>query len=251
MNITLENNYIKNGWSFFENTIPESQLPDFTELLKGEHTPILEGSQIRSIYGFHRQENFNRWLKNQFFIRKVIEEILGDEVYIYQSKVNLKNTLDESVWPYHRDFPFWKYFDGFEKNEMLNVVIFLDDVSILDGPLKLLSSSQDDFLSREVNDASTSFSIDKSSSAELAFSFTDAEIKNYKEKHQKYEAIGQKGSVLFFNPDIIHGSGVSRLDGSRKLLILTFNKCSNKPSKISERPDFLCSKIVEPIEWNS
>ena len=251
MNNTLKNNYIKNGWSFFENTIPESQLPDFEELLKNEHTPILEGSQIRSIYGFHRQENFDRWLKNQLFISKKLEEILGDKVYIYQSKVNVKNTLDESIWPYHRDFPFWKFFDGYEKNEMVNVVIFLDDVSISDGPLKLLSSSQNVFLSREIKDATTSFSIDKSSSAELAFSFSDEEIENYKQNHEEYLVVGKKGSVLFFNPDIIHGSEASRLDGSRKLLILTFNKCSNKPSKTSERPDFLCSKIVEPIEWNS
>ena len=248
---TKINNYIKNGWSFFEDIIPDSELPNYEELLINEHTPILESDQIRSIYGFHHQNQFSEWLKKQLFIKNELEVILDSEVYVYQSKVNVKNTLDESVWPYHRDFPFWKFFDGYEKNEMVNVVIFLDDVSIEEGPLKLLTSSHTVFLPREIDDATTSFSIDKSSSAELAFAFTEEEIKNFKKNHDEYMVVGKKGSVLFFNPDIIHGSGISTSDGSRKLLILTFNKSSNKPAKISERPDFLCSKNIEPIEWNS
>lgn len=251
MNALFNNNYNKNGWSFFEDVIPDSELPNYEELLINEHIPILESDKIRSIYGFHFQARFSQFIKNQMFIKDKIGEILGGDVYIYQSKVNVKNTLDESVWPYHRDFPFWKFFDGYEKNEMVNVVIFLDDVSIEEGPLKLLSSSHTVFLPREINDATTSFSIDKSSSAELAFAFTEDEIKNFKKNHDEFMVVGKKGSVLFFNPDIIHGSGISTSDGSRKLLILTFNKCSNKPAKISERPDFLCSKNIEPIEWNS
>ena len=71
---TKINNYIKNGWSFFEDIIPDSELPNYEELLINEHTPILESDQIRSIYGFHHQDQFIQWLKKQLFIKNELKQ---------------------------------------------------------------------------------------------------------------------------------------------------------------------------------
>lgn len=210
-----------------------------------------DGQTVRSYYGFHRDTEVRNWLLEQNAIKLICRKIFpDDEIYIHQSKVNIKNKAESSVWPYHRDFPFWNVFDGIEKNRLLNLVIFLDDVNERNGALSFIPGSQFYFLEREKDFANQEFSLEGSASSNLLFDFSEEEVAGFSELFGKEICTGPKGSLLIFDPDTVHGSSFSYEDFSRKLLILTFNVCSNKPRIPAVRPDYLCSTDFTPLQWN-
>lgn len=210
-----------------------------------------DGQTARSYYGFHRDAEIKNWLQEQVPIKEICQKIYpGDKIYIHQSKVNIKNKAESSVWPYHRDFPFWNVFDGIKKNQLLNLVIFLDEVNERNGALSFIPGSQNHFLEREKEFTIQEFNLEGSASSNLLFDFSDEEVTDFRERFGKEICIGPKGSLLLFDPDTVHGSSYSYEDFSRKLLILTFNVCSNKPGIPAIRPDYLCSTDFTPLQWN-
>ena len=172
-----------------------------------------------------------------------------EEVYLHQTKVNIKNQNESSIWPYHRDFPFWKVFDHFPDNQFLNVVVYLDDVFEGSGELILIPKSHKVFLPREAQDENIDYSLEGSASSDLLFSFSSDELDMFGSSYGLDSTIGGKGSLLLFNPNLIHGSGSSSIDFSRKIMIMTFNACSNLPNGVSSRPSYLCNTNRAPIQW--
>jgi ectoine hydroxylase len=206
---------------------------------------------IRSIYRFQHNLLFKRWLSSQNSIHRYVTSILGKDVYLHQIKINLKNNNTDSVWPFHWDFPFWHVFDHIPENKMLNVGAYLEDALKGSGEIQLIPQSHTIFLNREQENRNAVYSLEGSASSELLFSFTDDEITHFIEKYGLNSTYGTKGSVLLFNPDIIHGSQMSIDNHTRKLMILTFNSCCNLPSEKSTRPKYLCSNEYEAIKWDT
>jgi ectoine hydroxylase len=248
----LLSDYKKSGFALFDHFYHPAELPDFDFLIDEQTEKFYEkdGISLRSIYGFQQNAYFRQWLTSQQRIKEVVTSLLGEEVYLHQTKVNIKNRDESSVWPYHRDFPFWHVFDHIPVNQMLNLVIFLDDVPEGSGEMALIPGSQHEYLQRESNNIKVEYSLDGSASNDLLFDFTEEEVLYFKEKYGLEYARGMKGSLLLFNPDVIHGSGKSERDFSRKIMILTFNRCDNQPHTKSKRPAYLCATDTAPIKWS-
>ena len=207
-------------------------------------------STVRSYYGFHRDEIIKNWIEQNETIKSICTKIYGDQkIYIHQSKINIKNKADSSVWPYHRDFPFWNIFDGIKDNKLLNLVLFLDEVNEKNGAIGFIPQSHHYFLEKEEKFKDESFSIEGSASSNLLFDFNEEEVAMLKNKFGYELSTGPKGTILLFNPNTIHGSSYSSQDFSRRILILTFNSCDNTPSLPLTRPDYLCSNNFTPIKW--
>lgn len=247
----LINSYHENGYALLPEVLNE--LPDFEALIDQDTEKVYEkdDTTLRSIYGFQNNSNFIEWLKSCSLIKEITQTLLGEQVYLHQTKVNLKNKNEDSVWPYHRDFPFWKVFDHFPENQFLNVVVYLDDVFEGSGELKVIPKSHKHFLAREAQDVQIDYSLEGSASSDLLFSFSEKEKSYFQQKYGLKKTTGPKGSLMLFDPNLIHGSGVSYLDFSRKIMILTFNACSNLPSDESPRPAYLCNKDRTPIAWKN
>ena len=245
----LINSYQENGYALLPEVINE--LPDFEVLIDQDTEKVYEkdDSTLRSIYGFQNNSKFIEWLKSCSLIKEITQTLLGEQVYLHQTKVNLKNQNESSVWPYHRDFPFWKVFDHFPDNQFLNVVVYLDDVFEGSGELKVIPKSHNHFLAREAQDEQIDYSLEGSASSDLLFSFSSDELEMFGSTYGIDSTIGRKGSLLIFNTNLIHGSGNSSIDYSRKIMILTFNSCSNIPVDQSKRPNYLCNLNRTPITW--
>ena len=245
----LINSYQENGYVLLPEVINE--LPDFEALIDQDTEKVYEKDEctLRSIYGFQNNSTFIKWLKSYSIIKEITQTLLGEQVYLHQTKVNLKNQNESSVWPYHRDFPFWKVFDHFPDNQFLNVVVYLDDVFEGSGELKVIPKSHNHFLAREAQDEQIDYSLEGSASSDLLFSFSSDELEMFGSTYGIDSTIGRKGSLLIFNTNLIHGSGNSSIDYSRKIMILTFNSCSNIPVDQSKRPNYLCNLNRTPITW--
>ena len=226
-------------------------IPEFEKLLNAPTELVYEKDEntLRSIYGFQDNPYFIDWLQNNHLIKSLVQAILGPQVYLHQTKINLKNRNESSIWPFHRDFPFWKIFDHFPNNRFLNVVVYIDEVFEGSGALEVIPKSHLEFLAREEKDQDTEYSLEGSASSDLLFSFSEDELQYFKLKYGLVSTLAPKGSLLLFDPNLIHGSGISSLDFSRKIMILTFNACENLPTKQSERPNYLCNNNKRPLAW--
>ena len=254
MNNNNLTDYLERGFLFFDNyTVNITE--DLENKITGSAHSVKfyesDGKTIRSFYGFHRDTHIKEWIQLQKPIQEICKKIYpNEEIYIHQSKVNFKNNIESSVWPFHRDFPFWNVFDGISDNRLLNVVIFMDDVNEDNGALSFIPGSQNYFLEREKEFANQSYSLEGSASNNLDFDFTQIEVESLKLKFGTELITGPKGSIVIFNPDLVHGSSFSTKYFSRKLMLLTFNVCNNKPEIPAIRPEYLCSTDFSPIKWN-
>ena len=61
-------------------------------------------------------------------------------------------------------------------------------------------------------------------------------------------AKGAAGTVVFFHPEIVHGSGTNMSPYDRRLLLLTYNESSNLPCPSSApRPEYLVGRDITPL----
>lgn len=251
---SVRQRYLDQGFALLESSVDG---PSLEMLCRIQEHPsahqVLEddGLTLRSVYGFHRQPAFRLWLSHQAWLRDLLHELLETEVYLYQSKINLKNRLASSVWPFHRDFPFWREFDGVPDCRMVNVAIHLDDVTPDCGPLKLLPASHQAFLAREAHGTQPQYSLKASAGADLAFSFSDEEVSDMRQRFGEVSVEGARGSALVFHPQIVHGSDASIRNRSRRVMLLTFNACDNRPTRPQARPEFLCERDFSPVAWRA
>jgi ectoine hydroxylase len=233
--------------------IPDAitDIPDFESLVEANVECVYEKDEktLRSIYGFQDNDSFKEWLQRNPLIKTLTTKLLPNGVYLHQTKVNIKNQSDSSIWPFHRDYPFWRVFDHFSSNQFINLVVFLDDVTEDSGALEVIPGSHEKFLPREESDGNTDYSLEGSASSDLLFSFNQEEIDYFTSKYGLVKTLGKKGSILLFNPNLIHGSGSSAADFSRKIMILTFNSTDNQPDSPSPRPNYLCNTNYSPIIW--
>ena len=86
-------------------------------------------------------------------------------------KNQFKNNIADSIWPFHRDFPFWNIFDHIDLNRMINFVIYLDDVNESSGAINFIPKSHKHFLERELQNSKMIYSLEVSSSNDLLFAF--------------------------------------------------------------------------------
>jgi len=69
------------------------------------------------------------------------KQLLKDEVYIHQLKVNVKQAFSGEMWPWHQDYIYWRNEDNIPTANIVSVMIFLDDIDEFNGPLFFIPGS--------------------------------------------------------------------------------------------------------------
>jgi ectoine hydroxylase len=157
-----------------------------------------------------------------------VEALIGDKVYAFQMGVNCKAAFNGDVWFWHQDYPAYRKDDHIPRPRMVNALIFLDDVSSLNGPLMLVPGSH------RLNSDLPAFS-DKGTS--YAFRYTDESVIKEQVRAAGIEVpTGPAGSVIFMHVNVLHGSTANLSPWSRRMITLTYNAISNKATSPSVRP---------------
>src|SRR5664279_4724448 len=98
---------------------------------------------VRTNFAAHLySEPFARLARHPRMIEPV-EDLLGEELYMHQFKINGKAAFDGDVWQWHQDYGTWLNDDLMPAERAMNVAIFLDDVSEFNGPLMFTSDAAD------------------------------------------------------------------------------------------------------------
>ena len=134
--------------------------------------------------------------------------------------------------------------------DAVNIMIFLDEVTEFNGPLIVIPKSHQvggvDVESKRSQKGGGDW--EENVSAYLKYSLDEDTIKAMAEKGGMLAPKGSRGSVLFFHPNIAHGSGVNISPHHRRLLIVTYNDVKNAPDPEKLwRPDFLVGRDTRPL----
>ncbi|HEX8174904.1 MAG TPA: phytanoyl-CoA dioxygenase family protein [Pyrinomonadaceae bacterium] len=220
-----------------------------------------DGRLVRSVYGSHlSNEVFQRLTRHPRLVEPAMQ-ILKSEVYIYQFKINAKLAFDGDVWEWHQDYIFWRKEDGMPTPRVTSVVTYLDDVTEFNGPLFLIPGShKEGVIEVSARDKSPAQDIRQHEAyrdspnwianltTKLRYSLDKELVAGMIEKYGITAPKGPRGSVLFIDGNIIHGSPSNISPFDRAVVIVTFNSVENVPAAVSNpRPEFLSNRNPSPV----
>ncbi len=150
-------------------------------------------------------------LKDLVFDERIVapvKSILGtDSVSIWTNKLNLKRGREGSGFGWHQDSPYWVH-DSDHVDLLPNVYLAFDDATEANGCLRVIDGShQQGCLPGTTN------------GTQLGGFFTDPEC--FDEQDQVLME-APAGSLVFFDPHSIHGSGPNHSDQSRRAIVMTY-----------------------------
>jgi ectoine hydroxylase len=212
----------------------------------------LETEDVRSIFEIHRTDELFAKLSRDPRVADVARQLLASDVYIHQSRINVKpGFAGEGFW-WHSDFETWHAEDGMPRMRCLSASVTLTDNFPINGPLMVIPGSQRTFVTTvgQTPDDHYKASLKKQEigvpdhdSLRTLVDRYDGEIR---------QLTGKAGSVVFFDCNIMHGSGSNISPFPRSNVFLVFNSVENAVEEpfaaASPRPAFIAAREVTPLE---
>ena len=130
--------------------------------------------------------------------------ILSPDIKFYASKVNLKLPGSRTEVKYHQDFPF----DPHTNMDMMTVLIFLDDVTMENGPLQLVPGSHRGPLHPLWHDG--------------VFTGAVADDVERDAVTRSVACTGKAGDACLMHSAVLHGSSANLTQEPRRLFIITY-----------------------------
>ncbi|WP_051856115.1 phytanoyl-CoA dioxygenase family protein [Streptomyces sp. NRRL B-1347] len=244
--------YRDNGFLLLDSLLDENEVDRLrTAFQRDCNTPgphrIIEdgGDEVRAVYSSHlRQAEYARLMRDPRILVPA-QQLLTDDVYVYQFKINAKPAFGGDKWAWHQDFLAWQISDNLPAPVQVNVGVFLDDVTEFNGPVIFLPGSHRDGLVHEGRKE------ERKSSQHLDpddISLSPKQLAALVDRHGMTSPKGPAGSVVLFSSEIVHGSAPNMSPFARRLLIATYNEVSNLPSWPGEsRPDYVVCRDSTPL----
>lgn len=176
-------------------------------------------------------------------------QILNDDVYIHQLKVNLKQAFSGELWPWHQDYIYWRNEDKVPTDAIVSVMIFLDDVTQFNGPLFFIPGSHHVgcIEASKAEDAPEGWV--GNVSASLTYQVGHKQVAELVDAGGLFSATGTKGTAVWFHGNLVHASPPNISPFTRRLAILTYNAVGNAPPACASdsRPEFLNGRDRRPL----
>jgi ectoine hydroxylase len=220
-------------------------------LLQPETLVAEPGSgDVRSIFALHRQSEVMASLAADPRLSGVARFLLGDDVYIHQSRLNYKPGFRGKEFYWHSDFETWHAEDGMPRMRALSMSLLLTDNEQHNGPLMLIPGSHRTFV------ATTGETPEDNYKSSLKVQETgvpdDERLTALYDSHGLKTPTGPAGSLLIFDCNTMHGSASNISPLPRSNVFFVFNALSNRVvapySANKPRPEFVGAREhVEPV----
>ncbi len=248
--------YDREGWLLSQEVLDGgliARLNDRVEALSTNEGPEVvyeKGTRtVRGIHGCHLFDEVCARLVRLPALLGLAEELLGEQVYVYQFKINLKQPGEGAAWPWHQDFAFWSREDGMPADRAINIAVLLDEVHEGNGPLRVIPGSHRfGLVDSPAGEAPGHGAGDwrKHVSADLEHTVPDETAEELARNLGTELVVGPAGALYAFHPSIVHCSSNNLSADRRALLLVTYNAVSNAPRHLT-RPDFLVSRDATPL----
>lgn len=241
--------YEKNGYLLFpglldddevavlQGALPEVLCRQGPEVIHEPNSP----DAVRLAFGAHAYSDAFRRLSLHPRLLKPVRQLLHDEVYLHQSRINPKPGFGEGgAWTWHQDFPPWHKIDGMPQPHCTMASVFLDDCTAVTSPLLVVPGSQRHGLldSKPHQDA-------QGKGYELHH-IDHATLERLAAENGIDALIGPAGSVAFVHCNVVHGSSNNVSPWRRAIMYLIYNAVGNTCTKI-ERPWYQNNRDFTPL----
>lgn len=260
-----EASFERNGFLFFERLFKPEEISRLnqelrrltsSERMRSREECITEpGSEVvRSIFRVHRLSDVFDWLSRDARLLDVARHILGSEVYLHQSRVNLKPGFNGKEFYWHSDFETWHMEDGMPRMRAVSVSLALTENYAFNGPLMVIPGSHKTYVACVGETPEEHY---KQSLKKQEYGVPDHEsLKRLADQGGIVAPTGPAGSAVLFDCNTMHGSNSNITPYPRSNVFFVYNSVENalldpfcglkpRPEHIAARESFTA---LPPLE---
>ena len=225
-----------------------NEMRDYPDSLADE-TVVSErnGGAVRSVFAIHRQTSDFDIVARDGRLADLARYILGDDVYVHQSRLNYKPAFKGKEFYWHSDFETWHAEDGMPAMRALSMSVMLTDNHPQAGPVMFVPGSHKTFISCVGETPEDNY---KASLKKQETGIPDARIIEELVDEGGIVAPAPKaGSVVVFDCNALHASNGNITPFERMNAFFVFNAWSNRLEEPyaapSKRPEHIAHRKVE------
>ncbi|MGB3287948.1 MAG: ectoine hydroxylase [Burkholderiaceae bacterium] len=253
--------YERDGFLMLENVFgPDEVQALLDEVKRMSADPSITGLEeaitepgsnaVRSIFRVHELSDKLAALARDPRLIHVARQILGSEVYMHQSRANMKPGFKGKEFYWHSDFETWHVEDGMPGMRALSCSVLLTDNNACNGPLMLVPGSHRQFISCQGVTPEDHY---KSSLKKQEYGVPDSlSLQLLAEQGGIRAMTAPAGSVVFFDCNTMHGSNGNISPWPRANVFMVYNSVDNtlEPPKyqLKPRPEHIAARrSFEPL----
>ena len=205
---------------------------------------------VRSVFRVHQLHPLVGRLARDPRLLDAARQILGGDVYMHQSRVNLKPGFTGKEFYWHSDFETWHVEDGMPRMRALSVSVALTENYAFNGPLLLIPRSHEVYVSCV---GATPDDHYKHSLKKQEYGVPDdASLQTLADRGGIAAQLGPPGTAVFFDCNTMHGSNSNISPYPRRNVFCVYNSienCIQEPfCGLTPRPEHIASRrSVQPL----
>lgn len=219
--------------------------------VRADERSIIEpmSQDVRSVFEVHRiSEVFANLVRDPRVVGRA-RQILGSDVYVHQSRINVKPGFGASGFYWHSDFETWHAEDGLPNMRTVSVSIALTENHDTNGGLMIMPGSHRTFLG--CAGATPKDNYKKSLQMQDAGTPSDKALTELADAHGIRLFTGRPGSATWFDCNCMHGSGDNITPYPRSNVFIVFNSVENAAvepfAAPVRRPEFIGARDFTPV----
>ncbi len=238
--------YRDRGYALCRGLLSSAEVTNLREalprLLNGEgdgmHRERERGGAVRQVYLAHRHVGaFSEVVRHSAILEPVKQIVVGD-VYVWHSKLNVKEAFEGTVWLWHQDYGYWMW-DGVDPR-LVSAMVILDRSTANNGCMMVVAGSHK--WGRQEHFA------DEETTSYKQWCIDTETLKTKLREERIQQITGEPGDVLFFDCNLVHGSGHNMSPLPRKVFIIAYNSVDNRPRPVENpRPDWVVARTYDPV----
>jgi ectoine hydroxylase len=251
----LLDHYEKKGFLFLDDIFNADEVANMQKHMqclrddddiKQREESITEASSgdIRSVFGVHKLDAFIQSVTEDPRLVRIAEYLLGDEVYLHQTRLNYKPGFRGKEFYWHSDFETWHVEDGMPRMRALSMSITLTVNDHHNGPLLLIPGSHRTYVSC-VGETPENNYLSSLKTQEVGIP-DDVSLQSFIEASGIEAAVGQPGRVVLFDCNLLHGSNGNITPAPRSNLFFVYNALSNRVvlpfGNTTPRPEYIAAR---------
>ncbi len=203
-----------------------------------------DGDAVRSLFRVHLDDGPFAKLVADPRLAGVARQLLGDDVYVHQSRINFKPAFEGKAFPWHSDFETWHVEDGMPRMRALSASLLLTANDEHNGPLLIIPGSHRRYVRCVGETPPEHF---RQSLKQQQYGVPDREALRHLVSDGGIASVtGPPGTVVFFDCNAMHGSSANITPSPRHNVFLVFNAASNRLvapfGGTAPRPEFLAAR---------
>ncbi|MDJ1133080.1 ectoine hydroxylase [Streptomyces iconiensis] len=220
--------------------------------IRSDERSIVEpkSGEIRSVFEVHKlSEVFAELVRDPRVVGRA-RQILGSDVYVHQSRINVKPGFGATGFYWHSDFETWHAEDGLPRMRTVSVSIALTENYDTNGGLMIMPGSHKTFLGCSGETPKDNYK--KSLQMQDAGTPSDESLTKFAEAHGIRLFTGKPGSATWFDCNCMHGSGDNITPYARSNVFIVFNSVENEAvepfAAPVRRPEFVGARDFTPVK---